>query len=68
VFEKDEPLDLFNTKTGEINLAHAPDEIRFEVDQFNKKVVTPEFNRVVRQIRIINILDGPMPNLMGPAS
>jgi len=49
VFEKDEPLDLLNTKTGEINLAHAPDEIRFEVDQFNKKVITPEFNRVVAE-------------------
>jgi type I restriction enzyme R subunit len=49
VFEKDEQLDLLNTKTGEINLAHAPDEIRFEVDQFNKKVITPEFNRVVAE-------------------
>jgi type I restriction enzyme R subunit len=47
VFEKDEQFDLLNTRTGEIDLAHAPDEIRFEVDQFNKKVVTPEFNRVV---------------------
>src|SRR5579862_2218811 len=28
VFEKDKQLDLLNTKTGEINLAHAPDEIR----------------------------------------
>src|SRR6266436_8414096 len=49
VFEKDEQLDLLNTKTGEVNLAHAPDEIRFEVDQFNKKVITPEFNRVVAE-------------------
>jgi type I restriction enzyme R subunit len=30
-------------------LAHAPDDIRFEVDQFNKQVVTPEFNRVVAE-------------------
>ncbi len=49
VFAKDEQFDLLNTRTGEINLAHAPDEIRFDVDQFNKQVVTPEFNRVVAE-------------------
>ena len=49
VFEKDEQLDLLNTRTGEIDLAHAPDEIRFEVEQFNKQVVTAEFNRVVAE-------------------
>lgn len=48
-FDKDEQLDLLNTQTGEIDLAHAPDEIRFEVDQFNKQVITPEFNRVVAE-------------------
>jgi type I restriction enzyme R subunit len=46
-FQKDEPLDLLNTKTGEVELVHAPDEVNFEVEQFNKKVVTREFNRVV---------------------
>jgi type I restriction enzyme R subunit len=49
VFEKDKQLDLLNTRTGEINLAHAPDEIHFEVEQFNKQVVTAEFNRVVAE-------------------
>jgi len=49
VFEKDEQLELLNTKTGEVNLAHAPDEIRFEVEKFNKQVITPEFNRVVAE-------------------
>lgn len=48
-FEKDEQLDLLNTKTGEIDLVHAPDEIRFDVDQFNKQVITTEFNRVVAE-------------------
>jgi len=47
VFKKGEQLDLLNTRTGEVGMAHAPDEIRFEVDQFNKQAVTPEFNRVV---------------------
>jgi type I restriction enzyme R subunit len=49
VFEKDKQLDLLNTRTGEINLANAPDEIRFEVEQFNKQVITTEFNRVVAE-------------------
>jgi type I restriction enzyme R subunit len=49
VFEKDKQLDLLNTRTGEINLAHAPDEIRFDVEQFNKQVVTTEFNRVIAE-------------------
>lgn len=48
-FKKDEQLDLLNTTTGEVNLSNAPDDIRFEVDQFNKKVITPEFNRVVAE-------------------
>ncbi len=48
-FKKDEQLDLLNIATGEVNLSNAPDDIRFEVEQFNKKVVTPEFNRVVAE-------------------
>ncbi|UGA44064.1 type I restriction-modification system endonuclease [Bradyrhizobium quebecense] len=49
IFEKNKQLDLLNTRTGEINLAHAPDEIRFDVEQFNKQVITAEFNRVVAE-------------------
>ena len=48
-FEKDEALPLLNTRTGEIDLAHAPDEVRFEVESFNKQVITSEFNRVVAE-------------------
>src|SRR6185437_715433 len=33
-FKKDEQLELLDTKTGAVDLAHAPDEIRFEVEQF----------------------------------
>ena len=36
-------------QTGQIDLAHAPDEIRFEVEQFNKQVITVPFNRVVAE-------------------
>src|SRR6476619_3404015 len=60
VFEKHKQLDLLNTKTGEINLTHAPDEIRFEVEQFNKQVVTVEFNRVVAE-ELANHIDPTAP-------
>lgn len=48
-FEKNEAIDILNTRTGQIDLAHAPDEIHFEVEQFNKRVITLEFNRVVAE-------------------
>ena len=60
VFEKDKQLDLLNTRTGEINLARAPDEIRFDVEQFNKQVVTTEFNRVVAE-ELANHIDPSAP-------
>lgn len=61
VFEKDKQLDLLNTRTGEINLVHAPDEIRFEVEKFNKQVVTNAFNRVVAE-ELANHIDPIAPN------
>jgi type I restriction enzyme R subunit len=60
VFEKDEPMDLLDTTTGKINLTHAPDEIRFEVEKFNKQVVTTEFNRVVAE-ELANHIDPALP-------
>ncbi|KGB21573.1 Type I restriction-modification system, restriction subunit R [Acetobacter tropicalis] len=48
-FEKDEELERLNTQTGEVDLVHAPDEISFEVEAFNKQVITPEFNRAVAE-------------------
>ena len=61
VFEKDKQLDLLNTRTGEVNLARAPDEIRFDVEQFNKQVVTTEFNRVVAE-ELANHIDPSAPD------
>ncbi|QGT74952.1 type I restriction-modification system endonuclease [Bombella sp. ESL0368] len=54
-FEKDEELELFNTRTGSVDLAHAPDELHFEVEAFNRKVLTPEFNRVVAEALVREI-------------
>ena len=60
-FAKDEQVELLNTRTGEINLAHAPDEINFAVEQFNKQVVTPEFNRVVAE-ELAKYIDPALPD------
>jgi type I restriction enzyme R subunit len=48
-FHKDEQVELFDTRTGQIDLVHAPDEITYDVDAFNKRVITKEFNRVVAE-------------------
>jgi type I restriction enzyme R subunit len=48
-FFEGEQVDYLTPETGEINTAILPDEIRFEVEQFNKQVITPAFNRVVAE-------------------
>jgi type I restriction enzyme, R subunit len=48
-FQKGETVELVDTRTGQIDLATLPDAIDFEVEQFNKAVVTQAFNRVVAQ-------------------
>ncbi len=48
-FEEGEQVEYIATGTGEINTAVLQDEIRFDVEQFNKQVITPEFNRVVAE-------------------
>lgn len=46
-FEGGETVDLIDMKTGEVEQSELPDEIDFEVEQFNKRVHTRAFNRVV---------------------
>lgn len=48
-FAEGEQVEYLAPATGEIDSATLPDEIRFEVEQFNKQVITPEFNRVVAE-------------------
>jgi len=48
-FAEGEQIDYLAPATGEINTATLPDEIHFEVEQFNRQVITPEFNRVVAE-------------------
>ena len=48
-FAPGEAIQFLDTNTGQVDLAHAPDEIDFEVDAFNKQVVTVNFNKVVAE-------------------
>ena len=36
-----------NTKTQQLDLIHLPDELAFDIDAFNQRVITENFNRVV---------------------
>ncbi len=47
-WNKGDTIPVFDTKTGEItNIENIPDEVNIEVDGFNQKVLTEEFNRTV---------------------
>ncbi|MEW6710188.1 MAG: type I restriction-modification system endonuclease [Candidatus Riflebacteria bacterium] len=48
-WQKDEPVQYLNLNKGEIELATTPDQLDFEVSQFNSRVITTEFNRVVAE-------------------
>lgn len=48
-FKKGEIVELIDTRTGKVDLAHIPDEIKFDVDEFNKAVVTVPFNQAVAE-------------------
>jgi type I restriction enzyme R subunit len=48
-FKAGEEIEILDTRTGKIDLAHTPDEINFDVEEFNRKVVTVPFNRVVAE-------------------
>ena len=46
-FSKGSDLPLLDPLTGTIDLTTAPDDLGFEVESFNRRVVTAEFTRVV---------------------
>jgi type I restriction enzyme R subunit len=48
-FAKGEQIEQINLATGAVELAHLPDQVDFEVEAFNKKVITPKFNQVVAE-------------------
>jgi type I restriction enzyme R subunit len=46
-FQRGERLDLLDTATGTVTEGYAPDELAFEVEAFNRQVVTVPFNKAV---------------------
>lgn len=55
-FEKGDKVESINTQTGEIETAELDDEIKFEVDAFNRRVISENFNRVICQ-QLVKELD-----------
>jgi type I restriction enzyme, R subunit len=46
-WRKGEEVKFYNAQQNQIDLFAAPDEIQLEVEAFNRKVITQNFNRVV---------------------
>lgn len=46
-WKKGEEVKVYDPRRNQIDLVKAPDEIKMDVEDFNRKVVTKEFNRVV---------------------
>lgn len=45
--KKGDSVKYIDKKTGKINSAYMDDDLDFDVEQFNRKVIVPEFNRAV---------------------
>lgn len=46
-FTKGETVHAINTQTGEVESAELEDEMSFEVEAFNRRVINDDFNRVI---------------------
>ncbi len=46
-FEKGEQVESINMQTGEVQSSELEDELSFEVDAFNRRVLNENFNRVI---------------------
>lgn len=46
-FDKGEQVSVVNTQTGELDTAELEDELDFNIESFNRRVITPEFDRVI---------------------
>lgn len=61
IFEVGETVEALNPSTGEIDTAHLEDRMAFSVEHFNRKVLAPEFNRVVAE-EVARHIDITLPN------
>ena len=48
-FSEGEQVDFLVPSTGEVSTAQLPDDLGFQVEQFNRQVITRDFNRVVAE-------------------
>src|SRR5204863_6231787 len=46
-FARGDQLALLDQITGQVDLTHAPDDLDFEIADFNRRVITRPFNQVV---------------------
>ncbi|MDO9049628.1 MAG: type I restriction-modification system endonuclease [Methylobacter sp.] len=46
-FDKGIQVSVINTQTGQVELAELDDELNFEVEAFNRRVITESFNQVI---------------------
>jgi len=46
-FEKGEKVDVINTRSGQVELAELEDDLDFEINTFNRRVITEPFNKVI---------------------
>ncbi|MCC5796300.1 MAG: type I restriction-modification system endonuclease [Methylophaga sp.] len=46
-FEKGKPVEVINMQTGEVDTTELEDELNFEVEAFNRRVINENFNRVI---------------------
>lgn len=60
-FVREEAVDFLHPDTGHVESITLPDEISFEVDQFNRSVVTVPFNRAVSR-EIVKYIDPAEPD------
>lgn len=55
-FAKGEKVSAINTQTGAVESAELEDELNFEVDAFNRRVINENFNRVICE-QLVHELD-----------
>lgn len=60
-FVRDEAVDFVHPGTGQVETLTLPDEIGFEVEQFNKSVVTVPFNRAIAR-ELVKYIDPADPD------
>ncbi|MBE7376386.1 type I restriction-modification system endonuclease [Pseudomonas lopnurensis] len=46
-FAKGESVSIIDTSTGEVDVAELEDELDFEIESFNRRVITPGFDKVI---------------------